>query len=124
MDQPDNPWLIGLGIALVVIFLALNWQRNARLKKMAYSGVVVDKKTKVTEDVDDDDYKSTSTTYFVILQLDDGKRLRVELPRKIWIKLAVGSRVVKDLGEVYLKPVATTPQPAAIADPGHAGAIR
>jgi uncharacterized membrane protein YqiK len=46
MDQPDNPWLIGLGIALVAIFLVLNWWRNARLKRMAYSGIVVDKKTK------------------------------------------------------------------------------
>jgi hypothetical protein len=125
MDQPDNPWLIGLGIALVAIFLVLNWWRNARLKRMAYSGIVVDKKTKDTEYVDDDNFNdSTSTTYFVTLQLDDGKRLKVKLPREIWSKLAVGSRVVKDLGEVYLKPVTTTPQPAEIADPGHAGAMR
>ncbi len=95
-----------VSVATAVITLAvcgvIVWVMFSNMRKQAWKGIVISKSSKEIEGASD----FSSTSYFILVKLDNGTQKNIRVGRKIWEQFKAGDRIVKDAGKLNpQKPV-------------------
>jgi hypothetical protein len=88
--------------ALIYLFFKIILKRAAKRKETSWRGKIIDKRS---EEYEDEDSSIPDFVYTLYVETEEGKKVNINVPKKIYDSFKVGDKIEKKQGELQPKKI-------------------